>query len=157
MNNHRVGSNQFQNKYGLSKDAMLSIWQVVAITAVSVLVITKLQPKIISPLSDSQHIVYAAEGKSELQEITDYVIKKFEPEGRQVAVKALACFISESGLRNEAVNVNHNGTNDVGVAQINSIHGLSTEDRMNYKKNIDKAYQIYKSRGWNAWYGAYCK
>ena len=82
--------------------------------------------------------------------------KKFQPHGRAIAVKALACFISESGLRTNAVGVNNNGSNDVGIAQINSIHGMSTEDRMNWKKNIDKAYQIYKRSGWKPWYGANC-
>lgn len=103
------------------------------------------------------HVVYAKDEATELEQITRYIIEKFEPEGRNVAVRALACFISESGLRPKAVGVNNNGTNDVGVAQINSIHGMSTEARMDYKKNIDKAYTIYKRRGWGAWYGKECQ
>lgn len=159
----KIGSNQYQYKYGLSKDAIISVWAVAFFTLAGVNLVNVLSAKVTSPCPDTgcnNHFiktVYAKESKTELQEITEYIVKKFEPEGRQVAVKALACFISESGLRNNAVGVNKNGTNDVGVAQINSIHGMSTEDRMDYKKNIDKAYQIYKSRGWKAWYGAYCK
>lgn len=102
--------------------------------------------------------VYATDNASELEQIVAYITKKFAPEGKHVVVQAINCFYSESGLRSNAVGVNKNGTNDVGVAQINSIHGMSTEDRMDYKKNIDKAYKIYKSRGnWSAWYGKGCK
>lgn len=116
--------------------------------------------KIVSPCPDSGcHVmvktVYANED-SELTEIIAYITKKFEPEGKHVVIQAINCFYSESGLRSNAVGVNKNGSNDVGIAQINSIHGMSTEDRMDYKKNIDKAYKIYKRRGWEAWYGKDC-
>lgn len=95
---------------------------------------------------------------TELQEIVAYIAYKFEPEGKDVVVRAINCFYSESGLRTNAYGENNNGTNDAGVAQINSIHGLSIEERMNYKANIDKAYDIYKGRGDNfsAWYGKLC-
>ena len=119
------------------------------------------QDRVISPCSDTGcHVVvktvYAQD--SEFEQIVAYITKKFAPEGKHVVVQAINCFYSESGLRSNAVGVNRNGSNDVGVAQINSIHGMSTEDRMDYKKNIDKAYKIYKSRGnWSAWYGKGCK
>lgn len=123
------------------------------------------QDSVVSPCSDSGcHVVvktvYAqdSDSDSEFEKIVAYITKKFSPEGKHVVVQAINCFYSESGLRSNAVGVNKNGSNDVGVAQINSIHGMSTEDRMNYKKNIDKAYKIYKSRGnWSAWYGKGCK
>jgi hypothetical protein len=120
------------------------------------------QDRVVSPCSDSGcHVVvktvYATDDASELEQIVAYITKKFAPEGKHVVVQAINCFYSESGLRNNAIGVNKNGSNDVGVAQINSIHGMSTEDRMDYKKNIDKAYKIYKSRGnWSAWYGKGC-
>lgn len=117
--------------------------------------------RIISPVGDNPiiKVVYASEEVSELEKIVAYITKKFAPEGKHVVVQAINCFYSESGLRSNAVGVNKNGSNDVGVAQINSIHGMSTEDRMDYKKNIDKAYKIYKSRGNNfdAWYAPTCK
>lgn len=105
----------------------------------------------------SVKVVYASEEVSELEQIVGYITKVFAPEGKHVVIQAINCFYSESGLRNDAIGKNNNGSNDVGVAQINSIHGMSIKDRMNYKKNIDKAYKIYKSRGnWSAWYGRGC-
>lgn len=115
--------------------------------------------RIISPVGDNPiiKVVYASEEVPEFEKIVAYITKKFAPEGKHVVVQAINCFYSESGLRSNAVGVNKNGSNDVGVAQINSIHGMSTEDRMDYKKNIDKAYKIYKSRGnFSAWYGKLC-
>lgn len=87
------------------------------------------------------------------------IARVFEPEGKHVVVQAINCFYSESGLRAEAINdKNTNGTTDAGVAQINDVHKMSVKDRLDYKKNIAKAYQIYKGRGsnWSAWYGKLC-
>lgn len=123
-----------------------------------VLYITK--APVISPCSQDGcfvKTVYAKEEKTELEQITQYIVEKFQPEGRGVATRALACFISESGLRTDAYNWNTNNTADVGVAQINDVHGLSVEARKDWKANLDKAYQIYKRRGWSAWYGKGCK
>lgn len=120
------------------------------------------QDRVLSPCSDSGcHVVvktvYAQDSDSEFEQIVAYITKVFAPEGKHIVVKAIQCFYGESGLRSDAVGVNKNGTNDVGVAQINSIHGMSTEDRLNFKKNIDKAYKIYKSRGFSAWYAPTCR
>lgn len=112
------------------------------------------QDKVISPCQEVCHVdvVMLKETKPELQEIVDYILTVFAPSGRQAQVKALACFISESGLRKDAVSL----TNDHGIAQINlTYHRLV--DPYNYKANIDMAYQIYKNRGWDAWYGKGCK
>jgi len=105
------------------------------------------------------------------ENIVSYIMKTWTPHGtpqeKAEAVKAINCFYSESGLRAEAYNYNppytdrngvyHEGTEDRGVAQINSIHGMSKDDAHNYKKNIDMAYKIYKRRGFTAWYGKLCK
>jgi hypothetical protein len=105
--------------------------------------------------------IYAQEpdNRPTLENITKYIIKKFEPEGRNVAVKALACFISESGLRADAFNGNNtNGTSDYGVAQVNTVHlkRFGNDFTTNWMSNIDVAFKIYKERGWSAWYGKYC-
>lgn len=81
------------------------------------------------------------------------------------ADKAITCFKAESGLRPQALNTsNRNGTWDMGVAQINSIHckKLGTTDRgeckaklFDVETNIKMAKSIYDGRGWNAWYA--CK
>lgn len=115
------------------------------------------RPTLISPCPEDGcfvKTVYATVEKSELQQITDYIVQVFQKYGRQTAVKALSCFISESGLRSDVVSP----TNDHGVAQINlTYHKL--ENPYDYKANIDMAEKIFVSRGKNfsAWYGKYCQ
>ena len=110
-------------------------------------------------INASAKVVYAADEADELEQITAYIVEKFQPHGRQVAVRALACFISESGLRPDVIHVNTDGTTDAGIAQVNLYWHRETAERMtDWKLNIDKAERIYASRkNFSAWYGAYCK
>jgi len=91
-------------------------------------------------------------------EVIAYIAKVFEPAGTHSVVRAINCFYSESGLRWDAIGVNTNGTHDSGVAQLNSIHikRFGKEIQTDFRKNIDAAYQIYKERGWSAWYAWGC-
>lgn len=60
----------------------------------------------------------------------------------------------ESGLRPDALNKNTNGTFDVGVLQINDVHGkrISRADRMNFVKNIDFGWKLHTEQGgFQAW------
>lgn len=88
-------------------------------------------------------------------DIAKEIIDVFKPEGKQVTEWALRCFYSESGWRNEAYNFNKNGSDDRGVAQVNSIHNFMG-NLHDYKYNIRKAHEIYKRQGKNAWYGKQC-
>lgn len=92
------------------------------------------------------------------ENIVWYIMKVFGKYGTDVAVKAISCFYSESGLRTEAYNFNSNGTEDRGVAQINSIHGLKPEDAHQYRKNIDMAERVFVRAGnsFRPWYGRLC-
>lgn len=99
---------------------------------------------------------------SELENIVSYIARVFESEGKAVVVKAINCFYSESGLREEAVGQNSDGpkSKDHGVAQLNDYwHKLTPEEKTEYKANIDRAYEIYKGNGhtFNPWYGKGCK
>ncbi len=49
------------------------------------------------------------------------------------------------------VHKNSNGTVDVGLFQINSIHGYSEEYLKNIDNNIRVAYRIFKMGGWSQW------
>jgi hypothetical protein len=68
---------------------------------------------------------------------------------------AIAIARAESGLREDAININTNNTIDVGIFQINSIHfkkaGCSLKEVATMKGNVDCAYQIYKASGWSPW------
>jgi lysozyme-like protein len=50
---------------------------------------------------------------------------------------------------------NFNGSNDVGLMQINSIHVISgligDQDRFNPQENMRAAYAIYNGSGFTAW------
>jgi len=58
-------------------------------------------------------------------------------------------------MREGAFNANANGTIDVGIFQINSIHfnkeGCSLKEVSDAYKNVDCAYEIYKQSGWTPW------
>lgn len=92
------------------------------------------------------------------ENIVAYIMKVFGKYGTGVAVKAIDCFYSESGLRTDAYNFNKNGTEDRGVAQINSIHGLKPEEAHNFMKNIDMAEKVFLRAGksFRPWYGKLC-
>ncbi len=137
----------------ISPQAERSIYQVIIVTFIVCFFVNYFQPKPVSPIS-----AYAMEPElPPTAEIVSYIAKTFEPEGTSVVVWAIRCFYAESKLKTDAYNYNAwNDTDDRGVAQINSIHGLSPEDAQDYKKNIDMAYQVYKKQGTSAWYAQGC-
>jgi phosphomevalonate kinase len=98
-------------------------------------------------------MIYSQESKSKLQEMIDYIIKTFEPEGSLVVFQALEIAQCESHWRPNAYHYNTNTTGDYGLFQINSVHVFryGTGFMYDWKKNVDTAYKIYKSSGWNPW------
>jgi len=68
---------------------------------------------------------------------------------------ALGVAQAESGFREDAININDNGTIDVGIFQINSVHfkqeGCTLQDVVYQNKNVECAYKIFKASGWSAW------
>ena len=86
------------------------------------------------------------------EEIAQYICSK--PWNCQDALKVARC---ESGLNPNALGVNHNGTVDRGVFQLNSVHkGISNADAFDYRKNTDYAVQkLYTYQGWGPWKSSY--
>jgi hypothetical protein len=76
---------------------------------------------------------------------------------------AIEVFRAESGLNPKAVHKNRNGTMDLGIAQINTIHCGKVKGNclrlLEPEENLRVAYEIYKTSGWCAWVKArkYCK
>lgn len=64
---------------------------------------------------------------------------------------------AESSYREKAVNHNTNGSNDMGVYQINSIHNVPDTCRLDAKCNIEWAMDYMSKNGFNAWYPSYEK
>jgi len=59
----------------------------------------------------------------------------------------------ESGWRTDAINKNNNGTFDLGLFQINTVHGkkISRADALDFKKNIDFGIKLFKEQGLRPW------
>jgi hypothetical protein len=80
------------------------------------------------------------------------VIAKIQAVFGEAAPTALCIAKAESGYRTDAVNHNSNGTYDLGIFQLNDVHGWSWATRMDPDQNIKLAYGIYQSWGnWSAW------
>lgn len=69
---------------------------------------------------------------------------------------ALAISLAENGTRQpDRFNVNRDGSIDIGIFQINSIHfskpGCSLAELVIAEKNVDCAFKIWKASGWSPW------
>jgi hypothetical protein len=77
------------------------------------------------------------------------IIRAIFKDDAALAISIAKC---ESGLRADARNVNNNGTVDVGLFQINSVHGVSERFLTDPITNTMVAKEIYDGRGnWSAW------
>ena len=181
MNKYKVGSNQYKLK---RKSPIISQLDKIVFLGV-VIYISLLTLKAVITYSTNlaydhwlaSHtyvsapvVVFAAEisptlgliPEKELQptkpNIVAYIMQVFGKYGTDVGVQAINCFYSESGLRTEAYNYNTNGTDDRGIAQINSIHGYNPQDLHDYTKNIDAAEKVFLRAGksFRPWYGTSC-
>lgn len=87
-----------------------------------------------------------------LSDIEEEILRVF---GEQDFKVARAIAKAESGLREHAFHANDNGSIDLGVFQINSVHynkeGCSMNEVVTYKGNIKCAYSIYKEQGFSPW------
>lgn len=84
-------------------------------------------------------------------EIEAYVEKVFG----KYAKRAKAIIACESSWNPAAVNnSNRDKSNDKGLWQINSIHGLSDACRLDYKCSTDYAYKLFKRSGFQPWYSS---
>lgn len=84
--------------------------------------------------------------------IAKYIVEKFGPVH---GIEALAVARAESGLREDAINLNKGQSLDIGIFQINSVHwskpGCGLKDLVDAYKNVDCAYQIWQAQGFEPW------
>ncbi len=67
--------------------------------------------------------------------------------------------MKESSFNPQAINVNPNGTRDVGLFQINEIHapeilkqfGYTMDDLLDPEKNMQVASWLFQKQGWQPW------
>ncbi|MCB1712928.1 MAG: transglycosylase SLT domain-containing protein, partial [Candidatus Riesia sp.] len=86
------------------------------------------------------------------KDIEKYICEKWGPYDCKTAI---AVARAESGIREDAININTNDTIDVGIFQINTVHfgkdGCALKDLVDQYKNVDCAYQIWEAQGWTPW------
>lgn len=102
-------------------------------------------------LSPGGQILYESDPK--LEEMISEIVRVFKPEGKAVVLKAINIAYCESRWNPSAFNINKNGSTDGGLLQINSVHKLSNSERFDFRLNIKKSHEIYKSwgRSFRAW------
>jgi hypothetical protein len=111
--------------------------------------------EIVERKKDIEYIIEAVEELPKLDNLTpieDYICEKWGVYDCRVA---LAVARAESGMRADAWNVNSNGSIDIGIFQLNSVHykkdGCGLADVVDPYKNVDCAYQIWEAQGWTPW------
>jgi hypothetical protein len=102
---------------------------------------------------DGKEKLDSVDGRLSWSEVAKLIIDEFSDLGPKVTMEALDISKCESGWREDAYNdKNKNGSNDGGVFQLNSIHGLPDEIRFNAKQNIKWAKEKYlRDKSWGAW------
>lgn len=76
------------------------------------------------------------------EEIEVYICSK--PWPCREAKKVAAC---ESSLRPTV----RSKTGDSGLFQVNQVHGYSTAELLDYRRNTDIAYKLWQTQGWRPW------
>lgn len=86
---------------------------------------------------------------SDEEQMIGYLVETFGADTDLAITLLLEC--ENKRFDPKAVHYNTNGTVDRGLFQINSVHG--GEELLDWKTNIDKAYQIYHASGdkFTAW------
>lgn len=155
-----LGSNQHKSKWTFSKDVQIDI--LLIITAMLVVLVfwliikSRFQPVIVSPLSSNPVIpvyVHAEEPKNDLNAVINYIMETFKPEGEKVVSQALAISYCESKFKTDAYGYNWDGTGDYSVFQVNSVHTpeFGTGFYHDWRENVRVAYKLYKEQGWTPW------
>lgn len=107
---------------------------------------------ITSPKTHAVEVVRVVEAEVKpdpLNPLQRYICDKFG----EACKTALAISMAESHQRPDALNKNKNGSYDVGVFQVNSVHftKCSLAQLADARGNVDCAYELYKTQGWTPW------
>lgn len=157
----KYARNTRSNFRGWLKFGLLALVGYILAWAIIILVELITGPReIISPLGKTPApVVHAQEDSVGSRNICDedYITKeicKYDWDSNIM----IAVAKSENGYRmrgnnwkEDAYHVNNNGTVDVGILMINSIHGHDLSYLLDYTKNIKAGYQVWLRQGYNAW------
>jgi len=82
----------------------------------------------------------------------DLVIAEIKEVFGKDADDAIKVFRCESGLKSKCNDgLNKNGSVDCGVAQVNSVHGVSRKWLLKPEISIRVAYELFLEQGWSPW------
>lgn len=108
----------------------------------------------IDPESEHLSDAHADEGKDgtavdivSTETIEEKIAKAF-PEAPEIMI---AVAKAESGMNPKAMHTNNNGSIDIGLFQVNSIHGYDQLELTKVEKNIEVARKVYDKQGLSAW------
>lgn len=158
---YRVGSNQYRAKHrhNLKPGTWVTIGLIIAFFALPVYMgyVNRQLDKKFEMLNKAVTVnVYVPQpykdppmAEEPEQQTNISIIKKIWTDAWKVGVAIASC---ESGLRHDAVNThNSDGTIDVGLYQINSVHNWREADMMNPIANAAVAYAMYQRQGLTPW------
>lgn len=121
------------------------------------------EPEYVSPVSENTETRFTARivpvRTLTWREVVDQILAEWadvhpDPNKAKVFTKqALEVFFCESGWREDAEHVNTDGTVDLGIAQINSVHGYSRHELLAARNNIRIAKELFVKSGysWKPW------
>lgn len=145
-----------QAKIILMVTALLAITLGIAYAqAPSVVPVSPLGPDSLTSVAPQIALVQADQGEAPALSpsplsVEDKIMKAWgKAEGPRAWKIVSEC--ENKGLDPKAINHNRNGTLDVGIFQVNTVHGYSKEWLMDVDNNIEAAYKIYQASGWSAW------
>ncbi len=129
------------------------LWQSVVVffivsTALQTLNPVAYAPRAQAALNGYEYVAGSSAQLTEHQQIINYIHEVFGKDADD-AFKVLSC--ENHALNPDAQNWNSNGSEDIGIMQINSIHGVPAKYLFDWHTNISIGYQIFKDSGWNAW------
>lgn len=91
-----------------------------------------------------------------LSPTVEQLIKEaFRDQGEKIVDQALKVARCESGQRPHAINIkNKNKSKDIGVFQINSVHGVNSRFLYDPRVNVAVARKLFDEQGWQPWYSS---
>lgn len=154
-----VGAVSTGTLYGISKIAdffdenalIVKLPVEVAVTTNKVVeIVPRVKTVVVSEKTERIKEIVADEDDKDL---ATYICEKW---GVVECKTALAVAKAESGMRCDAFHANTNGSVDVSVFQLNSVHlskggEWTLENMANCYKNVDLAYELWLTNGWSSW------
>jgi hypothetical protein len=141
-----------QQKKNLKNAVTFLLWITFFVASAIYREVTIEKPRtIISPLPQKAYAKEVTPTPNTWDANAKLIIDTFRDLGKEQTMTALRVFYCESKLENVQNNKEPNGTNSWGIAQINSIHNLPDEIRLDVVKSLQWAKAKVIRDGWYAW------